>query len=65
MIQLDPLIIEIKDRAYQARVPISAVMKRGCVRVATWSDWMRGADPKLSTVRVVQRALEDEIASRS
>lgn len=65
MNELDPMLTDIKSAAKAGRIPISRVMQRAGLRPATWSDWMNGMSPTLKSVRAVQAALADELASRA
>jgi len=66
MVELDPLLEDIRQRAKAARIPIGVIMRRANKRPATWSDWRSGnKSPLLESVRDVQAALEAELAERA
>lgn len=64
MTEPDPLVLDLHRRAGAARIRVGKMMRRAGSDPSTWSRWMNGARPNLSTLRAVETALETLIAER-
>lgn len=63
--QIDPQVIDLAQRAKAANVRMSDVLAECGVAVSTWWRWReRGADPKLTTLRRLQAALDARIGAQ-
>lgn len=62
---IDPDVLAFEARRTAARVPADAVLKRSKVSASTLHNLVKkGGDPKASTLRKLNDALDAEIAAR-
>jgi hypothetical protein len=58
----DPLVIAIEKRAYEARVPMTGILKDAKVGRASWWRWRQGRPAQLTKVRAVEATLNARLA---
>lgn len=52
-----PLVQELQNRMYAARLKVGRVMAEAQVNPSTWSRWGRGTPPNLGTLQRVAEAV--------
>lgn len=58
-----PEVVAIQARIFAHRLKFGPVLNRAAINRSTWSRWVNGAEPKLSNLEAVNRAIDDMIGS--
>lgn len=61
---IDDDVVALQARIFAGRLKLNEVLNRAHVNRSTWSRWVKGGDPKKSTIKRIHQAIDAKIGER-
>ena len=55
---IHPTVIALNARIFEHRLTVGQVLRRAPLHRSTWSRWVKGAEPRISNIEAMNRAID-------